>query len=154
MVMTGCSDDDDDMAPAPGPNEIFMQNIEFVPSNRTVTVETTITSINMDVTAYTASSQDDTFSFTFNAEGTFDYLCTFHPNQMTGTITVEPRSRTGLDAQDDHVINIKTFTPACDSVTASRFPRQRNRRAKRSPAEKKIGGRRDHSPNAAGQRTG
>ncbi len=101
MVITGCDGDDDDMAPAPGPNEIFMQNIEFVPSNRTVTVGTTITWINMDATAHTATSQDagfdsgtmnqdDTFSFTFNAEGTFDYLCTFHPNQMTGTITVEP----------------------------------------------------------------
>jgi plastocyanin len=31
--------------------------------------------------------QDDTFSFTFNQAGSFDYFCEIHPG-MTGTVTV------------------------------------------------------------------
>ena len=77
-----------------------MQNIAFVPSERTIDVGTTITWINMDADVHTVTSQEagfdsgamnkgDTFSHTFNSAGTFAYTCTFHPAQMNGTIIVE-----------------------------------------------------------------
>jgi len=89
----------------PGENEVWMQNTAFVPSELTVSTGTTVTWVNKDAFTHTVTSgaagnptdlfdsgnmgENDTFSFTFQSEGTFPYFCKIHPNQMTGTITVE-----------------------------------------------------------------
>ena len=62
-----------------------------------IKVGTTVTWTNMDSAPHTATSsgnfqsnrldQGQSFSFTFEEAGTFDYFCEFHPN-MTSTITV------------------------------------------------------------------
>ena len=62
-----------------------------------ITVGTTVTWTNMDSAPHTATSsgnfqsnglnQGESFSFTFEEAGTFDYFCEFHPN-MSSTITV------------------------------------------------------------------
>ena len=37
-----------------------------------------------------ALTADEPFTFTFEEAGTYDYFCRFHPDFMTGTVTVEP----------------------------------------------------------------
>ncbi len=37
-----------------------------------------------------ALTADAPFTFTFEEPGTYDYFCRFHPDFMTGTITVDP----------------------------------------------------------------
>jgi plastocyanin len=65
----------------------------------TVRVGDTILVINDDTFPHTWTSEDggwasgtlstgQTFFYTFETAGTFDFLCTIHP-EMTGTITVE-----------------------------------------------------------------
>jgi amicyanin len=71
----------------------------FAPATLTVAVGDTVTWTNRDPDIHTATSttetfdsgnleQDESFSFTFTAAGTYDYLCTPHPF-MTGRIVVE-----------------------------------------------------------------
>ena len=81
----------------PAANEVWMQNIAFVPETLTVAAGTTVTWINKDdvlhnVTAegFTSSNnfgEGETYSYTFDQAGTFDYECTLHPG-MEGTIVV------------------------------------------------------------------
>jgi plastocyanin len=62
-----------------------------------VPVGTTVTWTNNDPSQHTATStgnfdsgvlaQGGTFSFTFDTAGTYDYICSLHPN-MTGQIVV------------------------------------------------------------------
>jgi plastocyanin len=76
-----------------------MQNTTFVPSQRTVSVGTTITWTNKDNADHDVASttgvfssptmgKNATFSYTFNTAGTFNYVCNFHPG-MTGKIIVQ-----------------------------------------------------------------
>lgn len=37
-----------------------------------------------------ALTADEPFTFTFEQAGTYEYFCRFHPDFMTGTVTVEP----------------------------------------------------------------
>jgi plastocyanin len=70
----------------------------FAPAALTVTVGDTVTWTNLDPVIHTATStsgafdsgdlvQNESFSLTFTAPGTYAYLCTPHPD-MTGTVTV------------------------------------------------------------------
>lgn len=90
----------------PGPNDVFMQDIKFVPADRTVPVNTTVTWTNMEVFPHTATSGTpgspsglfnsgtllrlDTYSFMFDTAGVYPYYCMVHGAMMTGTITVTP----------------------------------------------------------------
>lgn len=75
-----------------------MENVEFVPSSLTVSTGTTVTWINKDNVEHTVTRQGmfdsglvgpgETYTFTFNTEGTYDYVCTIHFG-MEGTIVVE-----------------------------------------------------------------
>lgn len=67
----------------------------------TVPVGSTVTATNKDEATHDWTSRSSvwrsgdlppgaSYSFTFPASGTFDYLCERHP-QMTGTVTVTPR---------------------------------------------------------------
>ncbi len=78
--------------------QVSIQGFKFVPSQTSIVKGTTVVWTNKDTAAHTTSSigmgwdsgsmaKDDTFSFTFNEAGTFDYQCNFHPS-MKGKITV------------------------------------------------------------------
>ena len=80
-----------------GANTINIQNFAFSPATLTVKKGTTVTWTNNDSaqhqiksTTFNSSqlSKGQTFSFTFNDAGTFDYSCAIHPS-MLGKIIVE-----------------------------------------------------------------
>jgi hemoglobin len=86
-------------APASGQNEIATNSMAFFPRNLSVKIGTPLTWINHDVVPHTMTTNDGsvdsgliepegTFSFTFNAEGTIEYHCALHPEQMRATIVV------------------------------------------------------------------
>lgn len=78
---------------------VEIRDFVFSPSAITIKKGTTVTWTNNDSTSHNAVSeqtdgpdgpllsQGQTYSFTFNTIGTFDYFCEPHP-QMTGTVTV------------------------------------------------------------------
>jgi len=70
----------------------------YSPNPVTISVGGTVTWVNNDVTAHTATANDGSFdsgsiasggrfSRTFNSAGSFPYRCTLHPG-MVGTVTV------------------------------------------------------------------
>ena len=83
-----------------GSAEVSMEGIKFNPAQVTVKAGDTVTwtnndSVGHDVTGDSFKSgapgglaNGDTFEFTFDKTGTFDYVCTVHPG-MEGTVTVE-----------------------------------------------------------------
>lgn len=87
---------------APSPNavtspNVSIQNFAFNPGTLTVKKGTTVTWTNNDVVPHEPKSNTfdsgplangQSFSFTFNQTGTFDYSCAIHPS-MTGKIIVE-----------------------------------------------------------------
>lgn len=82
-------------------DEVEIENMAFVPANITVKKGTKVTWTNKDDVGHTVTSDNDSqvvfdsplltkgqsFSFTFNEVGTFNYHCQPHP-QMTGSVTV------------------------------------------------------------------
>jgi plastocyanin len=91
--------------PAPGPNEVNVVNFQYQPKDKPVRVGDRITWKNYDTAPHTVTSatndtyprrpidsglfgQDQTFSYTFEVAGTFNYFCTVHP-YMTGSIAVQ-----------------------------------------------------------------
>lgn len=83
-----------------GGNEIVMKNIHFVPNEITVDAGTTVTWTNEDAVAHNVTSDDglfesgnltkgDTFTYTFDKPGTYNYHCTLHPPDMKGTVVVQ-----------------------------------------------------------------
>ncbi len=88
----------DQPAPAPSPIVVMIKNFAFSPSSLTIPVGATVTWKNDDVAAHTATSTSPAFdsgnldngqhfSFTFLKAGTYQYVCSYHPN-MTGQIVV------------------------------------------------------------------
>lgn len=89
----------------PGPNEVWMQNIAYNPSTLTVDAGTTVTWTNKDNVIHTVTSgtpgnadglfnsgnlsKDQTFSFTFDSTGTYNYYCIPHSPNMKGKVIVE-----------------------------------------------------------------
>ena len=78
-------------------NSVTIQNFAFNPDTLTVKQGTKVTWTNQDSTTHKIKSdvfnssdlsQGDTFAFTFNTKGSFDYSCAIHPS-MTGKIVVE-----------------------------------------------------------------
>jgi plastocyanin len=84
-------------AAAPSEVAVEIKDFAFTPQVLEIPVGTTVTWTNSDTTQHTATSsgvfdsgvlaQGATFSFTFDTPGTFDYICSLHPN-MTGQIVV------------------------------------------------------------------
>jgi plastocyanin len=81
-------------------NSVTIENFAFSPASITVKKGTTVTWTNKDGTAHTVVETDgktgpksgtlgngQTYSFTYNTVGTFDYNCSIHPN-MLGSVTV------------------------------------------------------------------
>jgi plastocyanin len=87
-------------APSPAAvsgNAINIQNFAFNPGTLMVTKGTTVTWTNNDSAPHQIKSatfnssqlsKGQTFSFTFNDAGTFDYSCAIHPS-MLGKIIVQ-----------------------------------------------------------------
>lgn len=80
-------------------NKVLIKDFEFKPEKLQISVGDTVTWVNMDSAPHTATSndegfdsgslsEDESFSFTFEEAGNYDYICTFHPN-MKGEIIVE-----------------------------------------------------------------
>lgn len=72
---------------------------KFVPPAITVAVDTTVTWTNSDNFSHTVDIADDPaeplfmspgerVTYTFDSPGTFAYVCSLHPNDMTGTVIV------------------------------------------------------------------
>ncbi|WP_440951919.1 cupredoxin domain-containing protein [Methanococcoides sp. FTZ1] len=79
--------------------EVLIEDFKFKPDTLQISVGDTVTWINMDSAPHTATSNDEgfdsgslskgeSFSFTFEEAGNYDYICTFHP-YMEGEIIVE-----------------------------------------------------------------
>ncbi|MEE8420384.1 MAG: cupredoxin family copper-binding protein [Dehalococcoidales bacterium] len=87
-------------APVPSPTvEVEISGFAFKPDTLTVPPGTTVTWTNLDGPAHTVTTREtrydskllptgDTFSYTFEQNGTYEYYCTIHPF-MTATIIVE-----------------------------------------------------------------
>jgi len=83
---------------------VTIVNYGFYPSTLTISKGTTVTWVNMDLVQHTVTSGSEqaptglfdshelnhtqSFSYTFNAAGTYTYYCDIHPS-MTGTIVVK-----------------------------------------------------------------
>ena len=85
------------VTPSPVVNKvIIIQNFAFSPASITIKQGTTVTWTNLDSAPHQIKadtfnsrllSQGQSFSFTFNTTGTFNYICAIHP-MMTGQIVV------------------------------------------------------------------
>jgi plastocyanin len=84
-------------APVSG-NQVSIDGFAFVPATLTVKAGTTVTWTNRDEEPHTVASSDGsfhspgmgtgaTFTHTFSAAGTFDYVCSIHP-MMHGSVVV------------------------------------------------------------------
>jgi len=100
LASPGASPSAGDSTPASssGP-AVDIKGFAFGPASLTVSVGDTVTWTNNDAVAHTVTatggafdsgtvSPGDTFTFTFTTAGSFEYVCSFHPN-MTGTIVVQ-----------------------------------------------------------------
>jgi plastocyanin len=78
---------------------IDVKNFMFAPASMTVKSGATVTWTNMDQEPHTVVSSDglfrsgaidtgESFSFTFEKPGTYQYLCTIHP-RMVGIVVVQ-----------------------------------------------------------------
>jgi plastocyanin len=90
---------------------VDISNFTFNPGTVTIQVGDTVTWTNNDTMPHTATATDDpatfdggmqpgeSFSFTFDEEGTFDYFCEIHP-QMEGTVVVEAAAASPSEIPD------------------------------------------------------
>ena len=87
-------------APPVGPDAVLIKNFAFVPAALTVKVGDTVTWTNQDGEPHTVSADggqfhspgmdaNATYSYTFAAAGTYDYVCSVHPF-MRGSVVVTP----------------------------------------------------------------
>lgn len=78
---------------------IVLKNFHFAPTSMIIVAGTTVTWLNLDSEPHTVVSvdglfrsggldQNDTFTFKFDTPGTYEFLCSIHP-QMMGTIIVK-----------------------------------------------------------------
>ncbi len=85
-------------APVTGVTQVSIQNFAYQPANMQVRVGTTVTWTNQDNVPHSVTfkngmkdsgllSQGQSFSYTFNTPGTYQYYCTVHP-YMVATVTV------------------------------------------------------------------
>jgi len=107
-LAAGCSSGP---APAPGAattpspaagNTVRIQNFAFDPTSLTVMTGTTVTWVNEDSVPHTVVSGEGdpavfssapipaggSYTFTFTAPGTYQYICSIHPS-MKGTVIVQ-----------------------------------------------------------------
>ncbi|APH39599.1 cupredoxin domain-containing protein [Methanohalophilus halophilus] len=75
---------------------VIMEDIQFKPATIQISVGDTVTWTNEDSATHTVTGQNfdsgnlgqgETFTYTFDEAGTYEYECTIHPS-MTGTVIV------------------------------------------------------------------
>src|ERR1035437_10528802 len=111
-IITGCKSDNSvstygssGSQGTPGANEVWMQNIAFVPASKTISVGTTITWTNKDNYPHQPTSgipnypdgmfksgsltTGDTYRFKFSTARTFNYSCFIHGAMMTAKMIVQ-----------------------------------------------------------------
>lgn len=85
---------------AAAPTVVHIASFAFKPADVTVHAGDSVTFVNDDNVAHTATASDKSFdsgnldpnakwTHAFNTAGTFKYACSYHP-MMKGTITVTP----------------------------------------------------------------
>ena len=83
----------------PSQASVSIEGFKFTPASITIQKGTTVTWTNLDGASHTSTAldgkwdsktlgKDNSYSFTFNDTGTFNYKCSFHFT-MQGTVTVE-----------------------------------------------------------------
>jgi plastocyanin len=98
-------------APAAGPGETAVAIVDFAfePATVSVAAGSTVVWTNVGSAPHTVTGDfvdsgtmegGQTFSFTFDQEGSFAYICAFHP-QMTGTVQVGPVGSAAAGGQSD-----------------------------------------------------
>jgi plastocyanin len=81
---------------------VKIDDFAFCPPSLTVKIQAAVTWLHKDDIPHTVVSKmrvfksnaldtDDSFSFTYNEAGTYEYFCSLHPH-MTGTIVVQSES--------------------------------------------------------------
>ena len=99
IILVSCSKQEKG---TPGPNEIWLEYKAFNPSQRSITVGTTITFTNKDNANHTATEMSHlwdsgtlktgkSFSYTFNTPGTYYFFCNYHSSNSSeqGAIRVQ-----------------------------------------------------------------
>lgn len=95
IAMSGCTEQKTQTQPVTA-NAIDIMDFAFNPDTITVAKGTTVTWTNKDSaqhtvtgTAFTSGTlnQGQSYSYTFNEAGTFEYYCKFHPS-MLGKVIV------------------------------------------------------------------
>lgn len=100
LAIAGCGSDDTGNGEAADPDSVVMKDIQFVPDTITVTAGSKVTWTNEDPVDHTVTADDgsfdsgnlgegESFSYTFDSPGTYDYSCELHPPDMKGTVIVE-----------------------------------------------------------------
>lgn len=103
VTIAGCSKQVSRPTPEPGTpvvsgNNIYILNFAFDPQTLTVKAGTKVIWNNNDSATHTVKStlfespllsSGQTFEYTFNQAGTYDYSCSIHPS-MKGQIIVQP----------------------------------------------------------------
>ena len=95
---TPVSEDESDTTVDTSETGVEVVDFVFRPETLEIAAGTTVTWTNQDIVPHTATADDgsfnsgklsksESFSFTFEEPGTYEYFCEFHPN-MTGTIVV------------------------------------------------------------------
>ena len=99
MALTGCAADAGSGTPVPTDHVDMPRSYRFAPTAITVPAGTTVTWTNSDQFTHSvrlpeaeapdmAVKPGETTEHTFQTPGTYPYTCTFHPNDMTGTVVV------------------------------------------------------------------
>ncbi|AGK97163.1 cupredoxin domain-containing protein [Clostridium pasteurianum] len=103
FIFTACSNSPAPNKPIPQDSssskiiQVKITNFSFDPQTLTIHKGDTVMWTNMDSAPHTVTGKDfksatlnknDTFKFTFNDTGNFDYVCSFH-SEMTGNIIVK-----------------------------------------------------------------
>lgn len=86
----------------PGPNQVVIYKFIFFPKVLTIPIGTTITWINHDIAAHTATrnggegqfesgnlSYMGTFHHTFATLGTYKYICFYHPGMQASIVVLD-----------------------------------------------------------------
>lgn len=113
---------------------VAIEDFLFSPEDLTIEVGDTVTWTNLDSFSHTATSTSgpasfdsgnlatgDTFSFTFDTAGTYEYFCEIHPN-MIGSITVTAAAATVAPSASTPASSAPAASAPSSSASTSSAP--------------------------------
>ena len=93
LVLSGCygtgGSKEQPAAPPQEKNIVMIKDFKFEPAVLSINKGETVTWVNLDKAPHKATgkaidsgnlNKDASYKFTFKETGTFDYICTYHPN--------------------------------------------------------------------------